>query len=40
MEVNGVGNSLFNVEGGGGEVVNRNKKKKRENSYITIKKGL
>jgi hypothetical protein len=40
MEVNGVGNNLFDVEGGG-EVVNRNKKKKkRENSYITIKRGL
>jgi hypothetical protein len=37
MEVNGVGNSLFDVEGG--EVVNRNKKKK-ENFYITIKRGL
>jgi len=42
MEVNGVGNSLFDVEGG--EVVNKNKKKRRrrrrENSYITIKRGL
>jgi hypothetical protein len=38
MEVNGVGNSLSDVEGGG-EVVNRNKKKK-ENSYTTIKRGL
>jgi len=40
MEVNGVGNSLSDVEGG--EVVNRKKKKKkkRENFYVTIKRGL
>jgi hypothetical protein len=29
MEVNGVGNNLFDVEGGG-EVVNRNKKNKKK----------
>jgi hypothetical protein len=33
MEVNGVGNNLFDVEGGG-EVVNRNKKKKKERILI------
>jgi hypothetical protein len=39
MEVNGVGNSLFDVEGGRSSQQEK-KKKKRENSYITIKRGL
>jgi hypothetical protein len=39
MEANGVGNSLSDVEEGG-EVVNRNKKTRKKNSYITIKRGL
>jgi hypothetical protein len=38
MEVNGVGNSLFDVEGGGSS--QQKQKKRRENSYITIKRGL
>jgi hypothetical protein len=33
MEVNGVGNNLFDVEGGG-EVVNRNKKKKKKERIL------
>jgi hypothetical protein len=33
MEANGVGNSLFDVEGGG-EVVNRKKKEKKERILI------
>jgi hypothetical protein len=34
MEVNGVGNSLSDVEGGGGEVVNINKKKKEKREFL------
>jgi hypothetical protein len=41
IEVNGVGNSLFDVEGGrSSQQKQKKKEKKRENSYITIKKGL